>query len=77
MTYGILLEQIATLGARPNDVLMFRRSGLRIAMGNAGSEVQRQATCVTSSSDEDGFAKAVEQLILPRAVAAPPPLPTG
>jgi Cof subfamily protein (haloacid dehalogenase superfamily) len=70
-------DRIVTIGDQPNDVLMFRRSGLSIAMGNAGSEVQRQATCVTSTNDEDGFAEAVEQFILPRAVAAPPPLPTG
>ena len=38
--FKIPLEQIATLGDQPNDVLMFRRSGLSIAMGNASEEVQ-------------------------------------
>jgi hypothetical protein len=33
--------------------------------------VQRQATFVTASNDDEGFAKAVEEFILPRAVAAP------
>ena len=65
------LEQIATLGDGANDVLMFQRSGLSIAMGNASEEVQRQAACVTASNEDDGFAKAVEQFILPRAAAAP------
>jgi Cof subfamily protein (haloacid dehalogenase superfamily) len=69
--YNIPLEQIATLGDQPNDVLMFQRSGLSIAMGNASEEVQRQATCVTASNEDEGFAKAIEQFILPRAVAAP------
>jgi len=69
--YKIPLEQIATLGDGATDVLMFQRSGLSIAMGNASEEVQRQATCVTASNEDDGFAKAVEQFILPRAVAAP------
>ena len=69
--YKIPLEQIATLGDGANDVLMFERSGLSIAMGNASEEVQRQATCVTASNEDDGFAKAVERFILPRAVAAP------
>src|SRR5215472_15192537 len=32
--YNIPLEQIVTLGHQPNDVLMFQRSGLSIAMGN-------------------------------------------
>jgi len=69
--YQIPLEQIATLGDGVNDVLMFQRSGLSIAMGNASEEVQRQATRVTASNEDEGFAKAVEQFILPRAVAAP------
>jgi len=69
--YQIPLEQIATLGDGANDVLMFQRSGLSIAMGNASEEVQRQATFVTASNDDEGFAKAVEEFILPRAVAAP------
>jgi Cof subfamily protein (haloacid dehalogenase superfamily) len=69
--YHIPLEQIATLGDQPNDVLMFRRSGLSIAMGNASQEVQRAATVVTASNEDEGFAKAIEQFILPRAIAAP------
>jgi Cof subfamily protein (haloacid dehalogenase superfamily) len=69
--YQIPLEQVATLGDQLNDVLMFQRSGLSIAMGNASQEVQRQAGYVTASNEEEGFAKAIEQFILPRAVAAP------
>jgi Cof subfamily protein (haloacid dehalogenase superfamily) len=75
--YQIPREQIATLGDGANDVLMFRQSGLSIAMGNASEEVQRQATCVTASNDDEGFAKAIEQFILPRAVAAPVVPPAG
>jgi Cof subfamily protein (haloacid dehalogenase superfamily) len=66
-------EQIATIGDQPNDVLMFVRSGLSIAMGNASPEVQRQATYVTASHEDDGFAKAIERFVLPRVVAAPSP----
>jgi Cof subfamily protein (haloacid dehalogenase superfamily) len=75
--YKIPLEQIATLGDQPNDVLMFQRSGLSIAMGNASEEVQRQATCVTASNEDEGFAKAIEEFIVPRAVAAPVVPPAG
>ena len=63
-------ENIATIGDQPNDVLMFERSGLSIAMGNASEEVQRQAMCVTTSFADEGFANAVEQYILPRAEPA-------
>jgi len=56
--------QIATMGDMPNDVLMFKKSGLSIAMGNASPDVQRQARCVTASNEEEGFAKAVEAFVL-------------
>jgi Cof subfamily protein (haloacid dehalogenase superfamily) len=69
--YGIPAEQFATLGDQENDVRMFRRSGLSIAMGNATPDVQGSATFVTASNEDEGFAKAVEEFILPRAVAAP------
>jgi Cof subfamily protein (haloacid dehalogenase superfamily) len=65
------LSQIATLGDQPNDVLMFKRSGISVAMGNASADVQHSATFVTASNQEEGFAKAMEEFILPRAAAAP------
>jgi Cof subfamily protein (haloacid dehalogenase superfamily) len=61
-------RRVATIGDQMNDTLMFKESGLSIAMGNASAEVQRQATFVTSSFGEEGFANAVEQFVLPRSV---------
>ncbi len=60
-------EKIATIGDQVNDVLMFKSSGLSIAMGNASKEVKSQAMCVTTSNAEEGFANAIEKLILPCA----------
>ena len=57
-------ETIATIGDGHNDILMFRRSGLSIAMGNASPEVKGEAMAVTASNDEDGFARGVEVHIL-------------
>lgn len=57
-------EEIATIGDQPNDVLMFRRSGFSIAMGNASDEVKEQADEVTDSYNDEGFAKAMERFIL-------------
>jgi Cof subfamily protein (haloacid dehalogenase superfamily) len=57
-------EEIATIGDMPNDVLMFRKSGLSIAMGNASDEVKSQATEVTDSNQDEGFAKAVRKFVL-------------
>ena len=69
----IPVEQIATIGDQLNDVLMFKRGGLSIAMGNASEEVQRQASFVTTSFADEGFANAVEKFILPRAEPAKRP----
>jgi Cof subfamily protein (haloacid dehalogenase superfamily) len=63
-TLGIPSAEIATVGDQPNDVLMFRRSGFSIAMGNASDEVKRQASATTESYDDEGFAHAVERFIL-------------
>ena len=57
-------EQIATMGDMPNDVLMFRKSGFSIAMGNASDEVKAQASAVTDSNENEGFANAVRKFIL-------------
>jgi hypothetical protein len=57
-------EEIATIGDMPNDVLMFDKSGVSIAMGNASPEVQASATYVTSSNAEEGFANAIETFVL-------------
>ncbi len=57
-------EEIATIGDQPNDVLMFKRSGFSIAMGNASDEVKAQASAVTASYNDEGFAKAMEAFIL-------------
>src|SRR6185437_8402945 len=60
-------DEIATIGDMPNDVLMFKKSGLSIAMGNSSDEVKSQATEVTDSNRDEGFAKAVRKFILKAA----------
>jgi Cof subfamily protein (haloacid dehalogenase superfamily) len=61
---GIPPEQIATIGDMPNDILMFRKSGFSIAMGNSSDEVKAQASAVTDSNENEGFAKAVRKFVL-------------
>ena len=61
---GIPLAEIAVIGDGGNDVAMFERSGLSIAMGNANPQVQRAADFVTDSNGDDGFANAIERFIL-------------
>ena len=60
-------EEVVTLGDMENDVPMFRVSGFSIAMGNANAEVKRAADASTLTNDDDGFADAIERIVLPRA----------
>jgi hypothetical protein len=66
---NIPAAQIATMGDMPNDVAMFRVSGFSIAMGNASDEVKAQASAVTDSNENEGFAKAVRKFILRQVYA--------
>jgi Cof subfamily protein (haloacid dehalogenase superfamily) len=66
---NIPAAEIATLGDMPNDVLMFQKSGVSIAMGNASPEVQAAATYVTSTNEDEGFAKAIDKFILNKRAA--------
>ena len=61
---GVPLSEIAAIGDGSNDVAMFERSGLSIAMGNASPQVQQAADFVTDSNSEDGFANAIERFII-------------
>jgi Cof subfamily protein (haloacid dehalogenase superfamily) len=60
----IPLAEIAVIGDGANDMAMFERSGLSIAMGNANPQVQRAANVVTDSNSDDGFANAIERFVL-------------
>jgi Cof subfamily protein (haloacid dehalogenase superfamily) len=61
---GIAPTEIATVGDMPNDVAMFRQSGFSIAMGQSSDEVKNAATYTTTSSEEEGFANAVDRYVL-------------
>jgi Cof subfamily protein (haloacid dehalogenase superfamily) len=57
-------DQIATIGDMNTDALMFRQTGVSIAMGNALDDVKAQARYVTKSNEEDGFAYAMDHFVL-------------
>ncbi|MBX9825864.1 MAG: Cof-type HAD-IIB family hydrolase [Xanthobacteraceae bacterium] len=56
-------DTTAAIGDMDNDIPMFRKSGLRIAVGNASSALRRYADFVAVSNDQDGFADAVDRII--------------
>jgi Cof subfamily protein (haloacid dehalogenase superfamily) len=62
--YDIPQEEIAAIGDMPNDVLMFALAGVSVAMGQSSREVQRAARYVTTANDDEGFATAVDRLVL-------------
>jgi phosphoserine phosphatase len=49
LPFSIKRAEIAVIGDGGNDVAMFERSGLCIAMGNASAGVQRAADCPAPS----------------------------
>jgi Cof subfamily protein (haloacid dehalogenase superfamily) len=55
---------IAVLGDMANDLAMFRKAGMSIAMGNASAEVKAAATHATAANTEDGFARAIAEHVL-------------
>ena len=70
---GIDPAEVACIGDMDNDTLMLERAALGIAMGNAPPAVAAAAHYVTGGNDQDGWAQAVDELILPRARRGPPP----
>lgn len=60
---GVPREAVATLGDMPNDISMFEASGVSYAMGNAAPAVKAQASRVTASNEDDGFARAVAEIL--------------
>ena len=64
---GVSPAATAVIGDGPNDIPMFQRAGLSIAMGNGSELVRRAATFTTAANTDDGFALAVDRYILPAA----------
>jgi Cof subfamily protein (haloacid dehalogenase superfamily) len=60
---GVPGAGVATIGDMQNDLPMFARSGMSVAMGNASDDVKQRATFVTASNDDEGFAKAIEMVL--------------
>ncbi|MFV9510598.1 Cof-type HAD-IIB family hydrolase [Tepidibacillus sp. LV47] len=57
----IKMEETMAIGDSYNDLSMFSRVGLAVAMGNANAEIKEKADQVTATNDENGVAKAILQ----------------
>jgi len=64
---GIDPAETAVIGDMFNDVAMFRVAGFSVAMGQSPDEVKAAAKAVSpAGNDDDGFARAVAEVLLPR-----------
>ena len=54
---------MAAIGDMSNDLAMLEIAGFSIAMGNAPDVVKRATDTVTASNADEGFAKAVRDLL--------------
>ncbi|WP_250440555.1 HAD family hydrolase [Caballeronia sp. AZ1_KS37] len=63
---NVPLGRVAVLGDMGNDVAMFEIAGVSIAMGQASDSVQRRASLVSKSNDQDGFAVGIDALLAAR-----------
>ncbi|KWT91609.1 MULTISPECIES: HAD hydrolase family protein [unclassified Variovorax] len=57
------LAEVAVIGDMPNDLPMFARAGLSIALGQAPEAVRAGADWTTASNEEAGVAQAIDRLI--------------
>lgn len=60
---GIKQDEMIAVGDGYNDLAMIEYAGLGVAMGNAPDDIKARAQYVTSSNEEDGIAKLIEEFI--------------
>jgi Cof subfamily protein (haloacid dehalogenase superfamily) len=61
--FGVALEDVLVIGDQANDLPMFARAGVSVAMGQASDAVKAQADHVTLANDDDGVAVAIARLL--------------
>lgn len=58
---GYAKEQIVAIGDAQNDLPMFKKAEIKIAMGNAVDEVKSAADIVVDDNNHDGIGKWIEE----------------
>lgn len=72
---GIPRENTFAIGDSENDLSMIEDAAHGIAMGNSDDAILKAASYITSRCEEDGFAKAVFEYVLPVVRASDTELP--
>ena len=62
--HGVAPEEVVAFGDMPNDLELIRWAGLGVAMANAHPQLLAEADLVTSSNDDDGVARVLEDVVL-------------
>jgi hydroxymethylpyrimidine pyrophosphatase-like HAD family hydrolase len=63
---GTKPSRVIAAGDSYNDLPLLRMCGLRIAMGNAPTELKAIADYIAPPVEEDGLAVAIEEFVVPR-----------
>lgn len=62
--FGVPLGETAAFGDQHNDLPMFARAALSVAMAQGPADVRAKADEVSTSNDDDGVAHAIDRFIL-------------
>lgn len=58
---GLSRDNVIAFGDMPNDIELLQWAGLGVAMGNAHERVRQAANLVTTSNDDNGIARVLEE----------------
>ncbi|MDK2952061.1 MAG: hypothetical protein PWQ77_1726 [Kosmotogales bacterium] len=61
---GLNISEMVAIGDNYNDIPMFKKAGLGIAMNNSSEEVKKYADIIAPGNDESGFAYIIDKLLL-------------
>lgn len=59
---GISTRETMVIGDSPNDLSMFAKAGLSVAMGNANHDIKKMCDLVTDTNENNGVAKAISMI---------------
>ena len=63
-TLGVEASEVMACGDSDNDLSMLRLAGTSVVTANGQEEAKALATYLAPSCDEDGVARAIEELVL-------------
>lgn len=61
---GLSLDEVIAIGDEENDKHMIEYAGLGVAMGNARDTIKEIANHITTTNNEDGVAKVIDEFLL-------------